>query len=90
MSEFVIDDEKKKRIEDLVKSFKEIDAAILPFQEQRKELRESYIEEGWLTNEEFSYVKKAYNACKKNISMPDLETMVDIVKGEFPGYGNEE
>lgn len=80
----VIDNDKKKRIEDLVKSFREIEAAIAPFREHRNELRKSYEENGWLTKEEYNLVKKAFNAVKSKIDMDDLSAIVDIVKVDMP------
>ena len=78
-----IDDDKKKRIENLVKSFREIDSAILPFREQRTDLKKSCIENGWLTKEEFTLVKKAYNALKNKVDMDDLSTIVEIARKEM-------
>lgn len=79
-----IDPDKKKRIENLVKSFREIEGAIAPFREQRAELKKSYEENGWLTKDEYALVKKAYNALKHKVDMDDLSTMVDICKVEMP------
>jgi hypothetical protein len=79
----VLDDEKKRRIVDLVKSLREIEACIEPYQEQRKELRTSYIENNWLTNDEFSLVKKAYNNSKKKIKFDDLAEISEVVEKEF-------
>ena len=55
-------EEKKKKIVDLIKSLREIEACIEPYQEQRKELRTSYIDNNWLSNDEFSLVKKVIEA----------------------------
>ena len=78
-----IDDDKKRRIEQLVKSFREIDGAIAPFREQRSELKKSYEENGWLTKDEFGLVKKAYNALKNKVDMDDLSTIVKIARKEM-------
>ena len=80
MATIAITDEKKKHITNLIKSYKSIDSAILPFQEQRKELRKEYIENDWLSNEEISLVKKAYNAVKTRLDLEDLSSFMDIVK----------
>ena len=58
MATIAITDEKKKHVVNLIKSFKAIDGAILPYQEQRKELRKEYIENQWLSNEEITLVIK--------------------------------
>ena len=85
MSDFIIDPEKKGRIENLIKSFREIDNCIEPFQEQRKDLRNSYLEEGWLTKEEYTLVKKAYNFLKKKSDLNDFSSIVEIARKEMPG-----
>lgn len=77
-----VDKQKKEKIEDLVKSLRELDGMMSPFQEQRKELRTHYIENGWLTKEEFSLVKKSFNLLKKKTDMNDLSAVYDIVQKE--------
>ena len=85
MATITITEEKKKRVTDLIKSYRAIDGAIQPFQDQRKDLRTEYIENQWLTNNEISLVKKAYNAVKKKVDLDDLGTFMEIVKKEMPG-----
>jgi len=82
MATIAITEEKKKHVLRLSKSYKEIDNAIMPYQEQRKELRKEFIENEWLTNDEVSLVKKAYNAVKTKLDLDDLSSFVDIVKEE--------
>ena len=84
MATVAITEEKKKHILNLIKSFKAIDSAILPYQEQRKDLRREYIENEWLTNDEISLVKKAYNAVKTKVDLEDLSSFMKIVKEEVP------
>lgn len=81
MSEIIITPEKKKKIEDLVKSLKALDDAMLPFREQRKELKSEYVENAWLTKDEVKMVGKAYNAVKNKIDLEDLSQFADICKG---------
>lgn len=84
MATIAITEEKKKRVIDLIKSYRAIDGAISPYQEQRKELRREYIENQWLSNEEVSLVKKAYNAVKSRVDLDDLSSFMEIVKEEIP------
>ena len=84
MATITITEEKKKRVTDLIKSYRAIDGAIQPFQDQRKELRTEYIENQWLSNNEISLVKKAYNAVKTKVDLDDLSSFMDIVKSEIP------
>lgn len=89
MASILMTPEKKEHVEKLVRTLKEIDACIEPFQEQKKELRSLYTKENdWLTNEEFSMVKKAYNAVKSDLDLDDLATFVKIAAKEMPGFGS--
>jgi predicted nuclease with TOPRIM domain len=85
MATIAITEEKKKHVTNLIKSYRAIDSAIQPYQDQRKELRTEYIENQWLTNGEISLVKKAYNAVKTKVDLDDLSSFMDIVKKEMPG-----
>lgn len=84
LSEISINEEKEERIRNLFKSFRELDACIEPYQEQKKELRSSYVENKWLTNEEFSIAKKAYNALKHKTNLSDVQIFAEIGKSEMP------
>lgn len=77
-------DEKKKRVQDLFKSLREIENCIEPFAEQRKELRKHYIENQWLSNEEFSLAKRAFNAAKKKVDVDDFSEFVKIAEEMIP------
>lgn len=88
MASIVITPEKKEKITKLIKSFKELDGLIEPFKEQKKELRSLYCKENdWLSNEEYSMVKKAYNAVKSELDLDDLASFVKIAAKEMPGFG---
>jgi|TARA_R110000824_G_scaffold52075_2_gene144820 hypothetical protein len=84
MATIAITEEKKKHVINLIKSYRAIDGAIQPYQDQRRELRTEYIENQWLTNGEISLVKKAYNAVKTKVDLDDLSSFMDIVKSEIP------
>tara|TARA_R110002153_G_scaffold39740_1_gene114271 strand:+ start:124 stop:384 length:261 start_codon:yes stop_codon:yes gene_type:complete len=85
MATITITEEKKRRVGALIKSYRAIDGAIQPYQDQRRELRSEYIQNQWLTNQEISLVKKAYNAVKSKTDLDDLGTFMEIVKKEIPG-----
>jgi hypothetical protein len=84
LATIAIDPEKKKNIENFVKSLRELDAAILPFQEHRKDLGKSYVENNKLTKDEVKLVKAAYNALKRKVNLDDLSTFVEIARKEVP------
>lgn len=59
-----------------IKTFVAIEEAIEPFKEQRKDLRESYDENGWLSKQEMRLAVKAYRLYK---SETDMEVLTDYV-----------
>lgn len=85
LSQIAMDEQKKERLIKLFESFRQLDYAIEPFKEQKKELRSSYIENQWLTNEEFSLAKKAYNFLKSKVNIDDVATFIEAGKSAFPG-----
>ena len=70
------DKSKKEHVVELIKSFDTNERAMEPFKEQRKDLRESYCENGWLSKEERRLAVKAYRLYK---SETDMEILTDYV-----------
>lgn len=90
IEQLMADPQTAQKIKDLLESFIELDAAIEPFQEQKKELRESYVKENQiLTNAQFNLIKKAYNAAKpkSKTDMDALRAAYDIAAGVFKKLG---
>ena len=56
---------KEELIVRYAKALDEVDRAMEPFREHKKELKQSYIENGWLTKDEMSMILKAYRMMKK-------------------------
>ena len=78
----------EEHLSNYVKEFAAIEDAMEPFKEQRKDLRESYSENGWLSKEDMRLAVKAYRLYK---SETDMEILTDYVNkcqrsmGRFPG-----
>jgi DNA-directed RNA polymerase subunit F len=70
--------------EDLIvryaKTLDELDRAMEPFREHKKDLKQSYIENGWLTKEEMSLILKAYRMMKKEEDLGEIQHYVDMIK----------
>ena len=66
---------KEEKIVEFVKSFAAVEYELEPFKEHLKELKKTYIENGWLTREEISIAIKAYKMLKKK---EDLEQLTDF------------
>lgn len=56
-----------------VKSVKELDDAIRVYTEQKKELRQEYISNKWLTKSDIKYIMKAYRLAKDQTDMVELD-----------------
>lgn len=69
--------------EDLIvryaKSLDEVDRAMEPFREHKKELKASYLENGWLTKDEMSMILKAYRMMKKEEDLGEIQHYVDLI-----------
>jgi|TARA_R100001509_G_C4820221_1_gene199563 hypothetical protein len=71
---------------DFLKSFQAIEDAMEPFKDQRRDLRENFHENGWLSKEEMRMAVKAYRFMKQDI---DLDEMKDIIsKLKLKGFRN--
>ena len=66
----------EEHLSNFVKEFAAIEDAMEPFKEQRRDLRESYDENGWLSKEEMRLAVKAYRLYK---SETDMEVLSDYV-----------
>jgi len=78
---------KEEHLANYIKTFVALEDAMEPFKEQRKDLRESYSENGWLSKEDMRLAVKAYRLYK---SETDMEILTDYVNkcqrsmGSFP------
>lgn len=71
---------KEELIARYAKSLDEVDRAMEPFREHKKELKASYLENGWLTKDEMSLVLKAYRMMKKEEDLGEIQHYVDLIK----------
>ena len=66
------EEEKKEAIEKYIKSLATIEMAMEPLKEQKKALRQNYIENGWLSREEISTSVKAYRFLKNKLDIDEF------------------
>jgi DNA-directed RNA polymerase subunit F len=71
---------KEELIVRYAKSLDELDRAMEPFREHKKELKASYLENGWLTKDEMSVILKAYRMMKKEEDLGEIQHYVDMMK----------
>ena len=67
-------DEKKRYVKEYIRSLAAIEGCIEPYQEQKRELRSEFRENGWLNTDEIRAAVKAYRIFKQKI---DIEEIVD-------------
>jgi len=68
---------KEEKIVEFVKAIAAIDYALEPYREQKRDLRKSFEENGWLTKEEMRIAIKAMRLLKDET---DLEQLTDFYK----------
>ena len=67
---------KEEKMVEYIRSLRTIEDAIQPFQEQKRELKSEFKQQGWLTGDEISMTVKAYRMMKNDGF--DLEEFTNI------------
>jgi len=75
MSNETDDKTKQEYIGNFIRALAQVEAEMLPYQEHRRDLRKSYVQNGWLSKEELSAATKAYRMLK---NYEDLEQLLDM------------
>ncbi len=65
--------DKKTYAASFVKSVKELDDTIRVYTEHKKELRQEYLSNKWLTKSDIKYIMKAYRLAKDQTDMEELD-----------------
>lgn len=68
--------QQQNHISNYIQSLAAIEGEMQIFKDQKKDLKESYIENGWLTKEDMSLALKAYRLAK---SVRDIDALMDLV-----------
>lgn len=67
-----LDDDKRAKIVEFIKSLKTIEDAMEPLKEQRKDLRAEFKQMGWLSKDEQRLAVKAYRLMRNDINLDEL------------------
>ncbi len=67
------DKTKQEYIGNFIRALAEVEAEMLPYQEHRKDLKKSYVQNGWLSKEELYAAIRAYRMLKND---EDIETLL--------------
>ncbi len=74
-------EEKKRYVKQYIRSLREIEDAMEPFKEQKRELREEFREMGWLNTDELRAAVKAYRLFKGNVDIEEVYDNCKILTG---------
>ena len=72
--------EKELMLVEYIKSLKTLEDAMEPYKDQRRDLKKSYQENGWLTRDEISLAVKAYRLMKSGDDLDDLYDMYSLLR----------
>ena len=74
--------EKKQYVKEYIRSLKTIEDCIEPYQEQKRELRSEFRENGWLNTDEIRVAVKAYRLYKHKYNMEEIVENFETISGE--------
>lgn len=74
-------DEKKQYVKEYVRSLAAIEECIEPYQEQKRELRTEFRENGWLNTDEIRAAVKAYRLFKQKYDIDEVVENFEMISG---------
>ena len=72
-------DQKKQYVKEYIRSLKAIEDCIEPYQEQKRELRSEFRNNGWLSTDESRAAVKAYRLFKGKVSIDEVVENFGII-----------
>ena len=75
-------DQKKQYVKEYIRSLAAIEECIEPYQEQKRELRAEFRENGWLNTDEIRAAVKAYRLFKGKVNIDEVVENFGIISGE--------
>ena len=76
------DKQKQQYVKEYIRSLKAIEDCIEPYQEQKRELRSEFRQNGWLNTDEIRAAVKAYRLFKGNVNIDEVIENFQIISGE--------
>jgi hypothetical protein len=71
---------KEDYIVNYIKSLATIEEAMVPYRDQRKDLRKSYVDNGWLEKEDIKVAVRAYRLMKQDVDFDELRATYRTIK----------
>ena len=75
-------EEKKQYVKEYIRSLSAIEECIEPYQEQKRELRTEFRENGWLGTDEIRAAVKAYRLYKGKFNIDEVVDNFNAISGE--------
>lgn len=75
-------EEKRQYVKEYIRSLKAIEDCIEPYQEQKRELRSEFRQNGWLNTDEIRAAVKAYRLFKGKVNIDEVMENFQIISGE--------
>jgi DUF438 domain-containing protein len=75
-------DEKKQYVKEYIRSLAAIEECIEPYQEQKRELRTEFRENGWLDTDEIRSAVKAYRLFKGKFNIDEVVDNFNAISGQ--------
>jgi hypothetical protein len=75
--------EKKQYVKEYIRSLAAIEGCIEPYQEQKRELRSEFRENGWLNTDEIRAAVKAYRLFKGKFNIDEVVENFEMISGEI-------
>ena len=80
-----LNDDKRAKIVEYIRSLKTLEDAMEPYKEQKRELRKDFKDNGWLNQTEQRLATKAYRLMKSEIDLDELYDVYEaLVKPPTP------
>ena len=74
-------EQKKQYIKEYIRSLKAIEDCIEPYQEQKRELRSEFRNNGWLNTDEIRAAVKAYRLYKQKYNIDEVGDNFTLISG---------
>ena len=78
-------EQKQQYVKEYIRSLKAIEDCIEPYQEQKRELRSEFRNNGWLNTDEIRAAVKAYRLYKGKVNIDEVVENFGIISGEGEG-----
>ena len=75
-------EQKQQYVKEYIRSLKAIEDCIEPYQEQKRELRSEFRNNGWLNTDEIRAAVKAYRLYRGKVNIDEVVENFTIIAGE--------